>query len=100
MILDKIINFFRRSDLFVECRKITRKNKKKNAIRFYKYLCYDVKFKSEKGRSKTIDFIEYGKDYSLLALRFFRFKHRGFDVRIKDVKRKDVNSFYSYEITW
>ena len=100
MILDKIINFFRRTDLFVECRKITRKNKKKNAIRFYEYLCYDVKLKSGKGRSKTIDFIEYGKDYNMIALRFFRFKHRGFDVKIKDVNRKGINSFYSYEITW
>jgi hypothetical protein len=100
MILDKITNFFRRPDLFVECRKITRKNKKKNAIRFYEHLCYDVRLKSGKGRSKTIDFIEYGKDYSLIALRFFRLKHRGFDVKIKDVKIKDINSFYSYEITW
>ena len=95
MILDKISNFFRRPDLFVECRKITRKNKKKNAIGFYRYLCYDVKCKSGKGRSETTGFIEYGKDYNMLALRFFKFKHRGFNVKIKD-----MSTFYSYEIAW
>lgn len=95
MILYKISNFFRQQDLFSECRKITRKNKKKNAIGFYRYLCYDVKCESGKGRSNAIGFIEYGKDYSMLALRFFKFKHRWFNVKIKD-----VSTFYSYKITW
>lgn len=95
MILDKISNFFRQPDLFSECRNITRRNKKKNAIGFYIDLYYDVKRESGKGRSNTMGFIEHGKDYSMLALRFFKFKHRGFNVEIKD-----MSTFYSYKITW